>query len=341
MAGYPWTGTTTGITATPSVAGTNGGSFVPKIWLDEMLVAREKNLIAGSFFRRINHKGKKGDTLHIPYLSNLVANLKVTNTGVTLNQNQESETTVVIDKHYEVSQLFEDFLMVQSMYNLRQEYTAKMGYALALELDSALMKLFAPNTAGLLGTDGSTFSAFAAQALAAGYIKIGGDGATNYSDVGAGNSTALTDTGLRAAIRILNDNNVPRENRVLFIPPVAESSLLGIDKFVLANYVGRTKELWNAEFGSIYGIQVKVTTNCPTIRSADGATQHRVCVLAHKDAVCSAVQQDIRVQAQYKQEMLGTLLTADMIFGTKALRVGSAETVTDRISHAVSLVVPA
>jgi N4-gp56 family major capsid protein len=334
----PWTGTATGISATPSVAGTNGGSFVPKIWLDEMLVAREKNLIAGAFFRRINHKGKKGDTLHIPYLSNLVAHTKVTNVGVVLNQNQESETTVVIDQHKEVSQLFEDFLMVQSMYNLRQEYTAKMGYALSLELDSALMALFAPTCTGLLATDGTTYAANVAK-LAAGYVNIGGDGSTPYSDLGSGNASALTDAGFRHAQRILNDNNVPRENRVLFIPPVAEESLLGIDKFVLANYVGRTKELWNADFGSLYGVQVKTTTNCPTIKSADG-TIMRVAVLAHKDAVCSAVQQDIRVQAQYKQEMLGTLLTADMIYGVKALRVGNAENVTTRISHAVALVIP-
>jgi hypothetical protein len=125
------------------------------------------------------------------------------------------------------------------------------------------------------------------------------------------------------------------------IPPVCKEAMLGIDKFVLANYVGRTKELWNAEFGNIYGMPVRVSTNCPKIRAADGSTLYRVAVVAHKDAICSAIQQDIRTQAQYKQEFLGTLVTSDMIWGVAGLRLGTTESTSARISHAVSLVVPA
>jgi hypothetical protein len=70
-----------------------------------------------------------------------------------------------------------------------------------------------------------------------------------------------------------------------------------------------------------------------------GANTARVCVIAHPEAVCSAIQQDIRVQAQYKLEYLGWLVVSDMIYGVQALRVAADDVSTsnDRKSHAVAL----
>jgi hypothetical protein len=42
--------------------------------------------------------------------------------------------------------------------------------------------------------------------------------------------------------------------------------------------------------------------------------------LVHQDAMVMAEQQGIRSQTQYKQEFLGTLYTADTLYGVKALR---------------------
>jgi hypothetical protein len=42
--------------------------------------------------------------------------------------------------------------------------------------------------------------------------------------------------------------------------------------------------------------------------------------MLHKDAFAHAEQMGIRTQSQYKQEYLGTLVTADTIYGTKTLR---------------------
>jgi hypothetical protein len=44
----------------------------------------------------------------------------------------------------------------------------------------------------------------------------------------------------------------------------------------------------------------------------------------HKDAMCLAEQVGIRSQTQYKQEYLGTLYTADTIYGVKELRNDAA-----------------
>jgi hypothetical protein len=112
--------------------------------------------------------------------------------------------------------------------------------------------------------------------------------------------------------------------------------MLGIDKFTLFQNIGRTTEIQNGDFGTIYGIPVKISTNCPTKDNG------RIAVLSHKDAVCSAVQLDVRVQAQYQQPYLSTLVTSDMIYGVKALRIAANDTSAsnNRLSHAVAIYVP-
>ena len=52
--------------------------------------------------------------------------------------------------------------------------------------------------------------------------------------------------------------------------------------------------------------------------SAGGAI--RGAMLCHKDTMVLAEQQGIRSQTQYKQEFLGTLYTADRLYGTQVLR---------------------
>jgi hypothetical protein len=47
-------------------------------------------------------------------------------------------------------------------------------------------------------------------------------------------------------------------------------------------------------------------------------------LLGHRDFAVLVEQMGIRSQTQYKQEYLGTLFTADTLFGVKELRDGSA-----------------
>jgi hypothetical protein len=45
--------------------------------------------------------------------------------------------------------------------------------------------------------------------------------------------------------------------------------------------------------------------------------------MGHKDAAVLVEQQGVRSQTQYKQEYLGTLYTADTLYGVKELRDGA------------------
>ena len=90
---------------------------------------------------------------------------------------------------------------------------------------------------------------------------------------------------------------------------------MGVERYVSSDFVdGRGVQ--NGKIGNLYGVDVFVTSNCPLTHS----TTVKAAFLIHKDTMVMAEQQGIRSQTQYKQEFLGTLYTADTLYGVKTLR---------------------
>ena len=48
------------------VTTTIAGNFIPELWSDEVIGAYKSNLVVANVVTKLNHKGKKGDTIHIP-----------------------------------------------------------------------------------------------------------------------------------------------------------------------------------------------------------------------------------------------------------------------------------
>ena len=289
---------------TDHVTNTTAATFIPEIWSDEIIAAYKKNLVMANLVTKMSFKGKKGDTLHIPKPSRGSASAKAASTQVTLQAATESELQVLIDKHYEYSRLIEDITEAQALASLRQFYTGDAGYALAKQVDTDLVLL------GRGANGGST-----ANAQYAGGI-IGSTGAA-YT-YGTSNAAAIADAGIRKAIQLLDDDDVPMDGRVLVVPPVARNSMLGIARFTEQAFRGDGNTLKNGQFGDIYGVKVYVSTNCDT--AAGNSTTDRVALMFHKDWAVLAEQMGVRSQTQYKQEYLGTLFTSDMLYGVKELR---------------------
>lgn len=286
------------------------GQFIPALWSDDVIAAYKTNLVMGNLVQKINHKGKKGDTIHIPKPTRGAANSKAAETQVTLNNPASSEVQISINKHYEYSFLIEDITSVQALSSLRRFYTDDAGYALAKQVDTDLHTLGG-------GLQGSTSYSTAV---------IGGDGSTVWdpaANTNTGNGSALTDVGIRKMMQTLDDDDVPMNGRSLVIPPVEKNTLLGIDRFVLWTNVGEgggSNSIRNGGIGDIYGMPVYVSTNCPTVQATDAVTNYRVGLMLHKDAFAFAEQMSVRSQTQYKQEYLADLFTADTIYGTAEIR---------------------
>jgi hypothetical protein len=106
------------------------------------------------------------------------------------------------------------------------------------------------------------------------------------------------------------------------IPPVEKRRLLGLTRFTEQAFTGESgggNSIRNGLVGDVYGIPVYVSSNCATIESLN-SIPFRVCLMFQKDSLVLAEQMGVRTQAQYKQEALGTLVTADRLYGVKTLR---------------------
>jgi N4-gp56 family major capsid protein len=280
-------------------------NFIPELWSDEVIGSYKSNLVLANLVTKMSHKGKKGDTIHIPAPTRGSASAKAANTQVTLSAATNSVVNISINKHYEYSKLIEDIAEVQALASMRKFYTDDAGYALASQVDDDLFALFEGLQSGTVGGSGS-----AAWETAV----IGGDGTTLYTGA-SDNSSDITDAGIRKMILKLDNADVPMDNRSLILPPVASNDLLAINRFTEQQFIGSGDAIKTGKIGQIYGVDVFVTSNCPAI-----STTGRVGSLFHRDAIVFAEQVGVRTQTQYKQEYLGDLFTADTIYGVGELR---------------------
>jgi N4-gp56 family major capsid protein len=300
---------------TSHVTVTTAANFIPEVWSDEIVASYKKNLVLANLIKKMSFKGKKGDTVHIPSPTRGSASAKTAGNQVNLIAATEGEVQVAINQHYEYSRLIEDIVEAQALASLRGFYTEDAGYALARQVDTALVQL------GRGARGGNS----ANQAYTGGII--GSTGAAYTS--GTSNAAAIADAGIRKAIQILDDQDVPMDGRSLIVPPTARNSMLGIARFTEQAFKGTGSTLMNGEFGDIYGVKVYVSTNCDT--AAGNTSTDRVALMIQRDWAVLVEQIGVRSQTQYKQEYLGTLFTADTLYGAAELRDGSC----------VPLVVPA
>jgi len=280
-------------------------NFIPELWSDEVIGAYKSNLVVANLVTKLSHKGKKGDTIYIPVPARGSASAKAANTQVTLSAATNTKVTVSIDKHYEYSKLIEDIAEVQALASMRKFYTDDAGYALAKQVDTDLFAL----TEGLQGgTVGGTGAAAYENAV------IGGNGSTAYTG-NSTNASDITDAGIRRMLLTLDDADVPMDNRVMVVPPICANDMLGINRFTEQQFIGSGDAIKTGKIGQIYGVDIYISSNCPTPAGTD-----RAGVLMHKDALVLAEQVGVRSQTQYKQEYLGDLFTSDTIYGVAELR---------------------
>jgi len=314
-----------------SVTVSSAGTFVPEIWSDEIIASYKKNLVLANVVMKMNFRGKKGDTIHIPAPTRGSANAKAATDAVTLIAASDTDVQVAINKHYEYSRLIEDIAEVQALNSMRQFYTQDAGYALARRVDTDLVQLGRYFNGATVGTDDYATSASSTKAY------IGSDGTTAYNS-STSNAAALTDAAIRRTIQRLDDNDTPMDGRFFLIPPSSRNTLMGLARYTEQAFVGDGNAIRNGEIGNLYGIPVFVSSNADFGAGSSGTD--RICLMGHRDAMVLVEQLGVRTQTQYKQEYLGTLFTADTLYGVKALRT-AATTGAALSSSAVALAVPA
>ena len=299
------------------VTNTTGATFIPELWSDEIVAAYKSNLVLANLVNKMPMSGKKGDTLHIPKPTRGSASAKGAESQVTLIAATESEVQVSVNKHYEYSRLIEDITDVQALASMRKFYTDDAGYALAKQVDDDLFDLGKSlgDGDGSDWTHSNSFYVDAANGIAA------------YAEDTVAATDVFTDLAFRELIKQLDDNDTPMEGRFIVIPPSVRQTIMGIDRYNSSDFVDG-RGVMNGQIGTLYGIDVYVSSNCPVIETAANnsasAVDTKGAIIGHKDAMVLAEQMGVRSQTQYKQEYLSNLFTSDTLYGTQVLRPESA-----------------
>jgi hypothetical protein len=147
----------------------------------------------------------------------------------------------------------------------------------------------------------------------------GDDGSTEWVSTTTGNGAAISDAGLRRCIQRFEDNDVPSADRFLVIPPVAANTLRGITRFSSEDF-GAGGVVPSGKIGNLYGVGVYTSSNCASVTADDTTTDYRVAVIFQKNSMVLVEQQGVRVQSDYMLNALGTLIVADVLYGSDLLR---------------------
>jgi len=316
----------TGVIGTNNQTVTTAATFIPELWSDEVIATYQKNLVLANLVTRINHKGKKGDTINIPTPVRGSATSKGENSLVKIQGDTHANTALSIDKHYEYSVLIEDMAEVQALSSLRRFYTEDAGYALSTQVDLDLFN----KAAALNGGNGTAGNSGWNKAVVFNNAGVLAD----WDRSGTGNAVSLAtggDAAIRAMVEKLDLADVPQDGRAIVLTPRQYTDMLGIQRYTEQAFIGDGNAIKTGKVGMIYGIEVYVTNAMGTTQCATGSVVHDIGLVLHKDAMALVEQLGVRSQSSYMQEYLGDLYTADTIYGVGEMRDTSGFAfVTDR-----------
>jgi len=258
------------------------GVFSPDIWSKAVLRATESNLvIAKSVNREFESDATVGKTVKVASIGNLAARAKAENTAITYETVAETATTITLNIWSYAALGIEDIVKVQSSIDLQNEYQRKLGYAVAKDIDTKLAADFA-----------------------------------GFSQVVGTLGTAATDANVLAAIKLLDDADVPQDDRFFVMTPAEKVSKLALDRWSNALYVGTSQlPVKNGQLGDMYGLNLMVTTNL--VKPAGGQANNAIF---HRDALALVVQRTPKTHVFYDIDVFAWKLAVEVIYGHQEMR---------------------
>lgn len=204
--------------------------FIPEIWSTQIIRHRDESLVMRDCVSMIDFNGNKGDTIYIPYVSNLAINTKVSGSPVFYQSFSDRRWTMVVNRYKEVSFAIDELLRIQAQNDLRSIYTERAGFALSRDIEYAIL------------AERATINGYNS-----GSNVITSGASLDYSDI-------------LAAHEILDVANVPREGRKLIISPRQYASLLTQPEFINADY-NTGNAVATGTVGNVLGMPIKMTSS--------------------------------------------------------------------------------
>lgn len=275
---------TLGTNVTRSIAQTS--QYIPERWTRDIQQPFDKKLqIANLVQDRSGLVSAGGDLINIPFATAVDARAKAASTNITYDSPEGTPITVAIDKHYYVGVLIEDIAKVQASYDLKTTFQERMAEALARQIDTDLMALYA----------------------SAGTTVAGG--------------AAVDDADMLAVVAAFDAGNTPESERRGVIGHYTKGDLLGINKYTAYDQTGKTGAAVSGGsdsglVGSVYNIDLYHSGNVPTNTTGKN-------LFFHKSAITKAVQQKPKFEMEYSVDALGTKTALHTIYGIGVERAAS------------------
>jgi hypothetical protein len=153
--------------------------------------------------------------------------------------------------------MIEDIVDVQALDSMRRFYTDDAGYALASSLTTTCLHWLSRFGDGD-GSDWDSLKRLLRQRFFR-YCYLRCRHCCYTDD--------FSDLAFRQLIKLMDDQDTPMDGRFLVIPPSARRDILGIDRYNSSDFVdGRGVN--NGQIGTLYGVDIYVSSNVPVIETA-------------------------------------------------------------------------
>jgi hypothetical protein len=290
-----------------------------KVFAGEVLTAfNETNVTAGKFVERSIANGKSAS---FPILGKIAAEYHVAGAEIAGLNLPANEVVVTIDdlliSHAFVANIDE----AMNHYDVRAPYSDQIGRALAYQLDKHKLQLALLAARGASPVTGES----------------GGGSVTGATMLSDTTGAALV-TGLFKAAQIMDEKNIPSEDRYVYLAPAAYY-LLAQNTNIMNQWWGGEGEYAGAKVLRVAGINVIKTNHAPfgATVAADaavtaGGTGSKYAVVAtttvgvvcHKEAIATVKLMDLGMESQYDIRRQGTLMVAKYALGHGILRPSAA-----------------
>lgn len=273
---------TTGSNVTRSIAQTS--QYIKEIWSQEIQQPFDKTLQASKLVQdRSGLVAGGGDIVNIPFTAGVNARAKSASTDITYDSPEGAPITLNIDKHYYVGVKIEDIAKVQSNYDLKSAFQVRMAEALARQIDTDLLALYA----------------------SAGTSVSGG--------------AAIDDADIIAVVSAFDAANTPLDMRRGVIGTYTKGDLLGVNKYTAYDQTGQTGKAVDRSGGllaNVYDMDIYFSQNVPV--STTGRN-----LFFHKNAINLAKQQAPKFEMEYSVDSLATKTALHTIYGIGIERAAS------------------
>ena len=211
-----------------TVNSTELANWIPTVWSQLVLADVEKSLVTGALFDRAYEEFARGggDTIVVPNLAEITANVVNTEADMTLYHATQGVTNISIDKKYDIGVLVDNLNQLQTNPKYFDKVRGKLAYGLSKQIDINCNVLF-----------------------------------KGFDHLSGTVNTALTEDVLIECYENLNDSDAPFDGRVWVFDPGSITDLMKLDYFVRMDYVSGSVSQSGFQGRSIFGSPVYITTN--------------------------------------------------------------------------------